>query len=539
MYNNITLSGRGIIILSSNFNNISYNDIHNSSKGIEISVGYENEIYNNILNYNGNGIYSANSGTNYIVNNNISNNYQTAIYLMMSENHVILDNMMNNNGVGLFGFEVKEWNSHIIDSSNMINQKPIFYGKNMTSGTVPMGYGQIILANCTNVMVENQNINNGSYGVLLGHCTEIEIQNNSLNSHNMAGISLFESYNVEIENNNLLLNRNGIYMEFSEYNNVTNNEINSNTNAGIYLNTVTRYNNVINNEINSNTNSGVYLDSVTDFNIIRNNSFCYNQGYGIEIDTPTNTNQIYHNNFIDNTNQAYDLDENIWDAGYPLGGNYWSDYIGVDLFSGPNQDIPGSDGIGDIPYDNIETIIGSPQDNYPLMQPVGLELSNYILALKPGWNLISLPLEQADTTISTVLSSINSQYDAIKYYDATDASDPWKTYRPGASTNDLASINHKMGFWIEMNDFANLTVEGIEPASTDITLYAGWNLVGYPTQDSETVANALFGTGADRVEVCDLGEPYLIKEVGPTYMMKPGEGYWVHVPADTVWTVDW
>ena len=74
---------------------------------------------------------------------------------------------------------------------------------------------------------------------------------------------------------------------------------------------------------------------------------------------------------------------------------------------------------------------------------------------------------------------------------------------------------------------------------TSIPLYAGWNLVGYPSLTNETVANALWGTGADRVEVFDSGEPYRIKEVGPTYLMKPGEGYWVHVPADTVWVVDW
>ena len=39
--------------------------------------------------------------------------------------------------------------------------------------------------------------------------------------------------------------------------------------------------------------------------------------------------------------------------------------------------------------------------------------------------------------------------------------------------------------------------------------------------------------------VCDTSEPYHIKEVGPSYVMKPGEGYWVHVPFDTVWVVDW
>ncbi|MDD4308378.1 MAG: hypothetical protein PHU53_06185, partial [Thermoplasmata archaeon] len=71
-----------------------------------------------------------------------------------------------------------------------------------------------------------------------------------------------------------------------------------------------------------------------------------------------------------------------------------------------------------------------------------------------------------------------------------------------------------------------------------IPLYAGWNLVGYPTQTTETVGNALWGTGADRVEVFDPISPY-IKEAGATYVMKPGEGYWIHVSADSTWTINW
>ena len=65
-------------------------------------------------------------------------------------------------------------------------------------------------------------------------------------------------------------------------------------------------------------------------------------------------------------NNGYDENDNNWNASYPIGGNYWDDYVGEDLFQGPDQDIPGSDGIGDTPY----TIAGgSNQDYYPLIDP--------------------------------------------------------------------------------------------------------------------------------------------------------------------------
>ena len=95
-------------------------------------------------------------------------------------------------------------------------------------------------------------------------------------------------------------------------------------------------------------------------------------------------NILYHNNFIENSVQA-SVDPasftTAWNEPYSSGGNYWSDYNGSDVFSGPYQNETGSDGIGDTPYimDNNNT------DHYPLMNPyvlnytvvfTGLGLSN-------------------------------------------------------------------------------------------------------------------------------------------------------------------
>ena len=92
---------------------------------------------------------------------------------------------------------------------------------------------------------------------------------------------------------------------------------------------------------------------------------------GLMIDSEGNFNCIYHNTF-NNTENAFDAgSENLWDKDYydgfrPFGGNLWSDYNGNDEFSGPDQNIPGSDGIGDTVYD----IDGrDSQDRYPLMKP--------------------------------------------------------------------------------------------------------------------------------------------------------------------------
>jgi parallel beta-helix repeat protein len=123
-----------------------------------------------------------------------------------------------------------------------------------------------------------------------------------------------------------------------------------------------------NNEVYSNvmTLNDVALNLTADSisNTIYANTITQNE-YGIIVSESANT--IYHNNFIDNTVQVYVLAPvaNAWDDGYPSGGNFWSNHISEDLFSGPSQDQPGSDGIWDTSYSVAEFNV----DNYPLTKP--------------------------------------------------------------------------------------------------------------------------------------------------------------------------
>ena len=78
---------------------------------------------------------------------------------------------------------------------------------------------------------------------------------------------------------------------------------------------------------------------------------------------------LYHNRFLNNTVQARVSQGAAWDAGYLVGGNFWSDYVGKDACSGPNQDVcPDPDEFGDTPY-----CLGAPPgvseavDRFPLM----------------------------------------------------------------------------------------------------------------------------------------------------------------------------
>jgi parallel beta-helix repeat protein len=233
-------------------------------------------------------------------------------------------------------------------------------------------------------LIQDNIIMHGNDGFHLGVSSYNLIQNNKICFNLEEGLSLHSSPNNIIRNNIISSNYGeGIVLEgnYHNYDNITitNNIIINNSGGGIHIKG--SYNNIYGNTIINNGNYGVKLLEVeyryTDYNIINENNFL-NNDYGIHISSDSyppnlscNNNLIYHNNFIINQINAFDENSNIWDNGYsnPFdpqtdGGNYWNNYTGNDIYSGPEQNIPGSDGIGDSPYPISG---GSNLDGYPFV----------------------------------------------------------------------------------------------------------------------------------------------------------------------------
>jgi len=208
-----------------------------------------------------------------------------------------------------------------IDTSNLVNGKPVYYLRNSKNLNInPITYpniGYLALVNCSNITVESLTLENNAQGLLLAYTTSSLVK--SIHTNNtVRGISLCCS------NSNSII---GNIAENSRYG-------------------ITFYNS---------TNNTVFGNHLT------------TNYYGIQLSGSSN-NKFCGNNFMKNMKQIVISRPgyaNFWDDGYPSGGNYWSNYAGVDLFSGPFQNITGNDGIGDTSYIIDEYNV----DRYPLMGP--------------------------------------------------------------------------------------------------------------------------------------------------------------------------
>jgi parallel beta-helix repeat protein len=316
--------------------------------GIYLWSSLNNDISgNNIANIM-NGIIIQNASNNNIISANNVTNCGSGISIYSSSNNILRDNTMNNTyNFAVYGTELSQFVNDV-DISNTINGKKVYYLVEQSDVVInPSTFpdlGFLALVHCANMVVQNLELANNGQGLVLAFTTGSAIANNSI-TNNGNGVALYSSSANAISGNTITNNSRGIQLSKSS----TSNRISENR--------------------ITNNNNGIYLFESSQNTVIGNNITNGNIGIGFSM---SSYNMIYNNHFSSNKKQVYDshmddssivLSVNYWDFGYPLGGNYWSDYTGVDVKSGANQDQPGIDGIGDTPY----IIYENNKDNYPLM----------------------------------------------------------------------------------------------------------------------------------------------------------------------------
>ena len=273
----------GIYLGYGNNNTLSGNIINKNYHGIYLSYSNNNTLSGNIANNNNEYGINLDYSDNNVISGNIINNNYHGISLRNSNNNTLSGNLMNSCGISLYGSLV-EMVSHIIDNTNLVNNKPVYYyvnelglgSSNFTNA------GQIILINCNNSIISEFNISDSS-GIYLGYSNNSTISGNTVNS-NYKGIYLYESGNNMISGNTASNNgHTGIHLWNSDNNTLSGNTANNNP-YGIYI--MFSDNNTLSGNNASNNWGGIYIRE-SDNNTLLGNTGNDNN-YGIILDYSNN-----------------------------------------------------------------------------------------------------------------------------------------------------------------------------------------------------------------------------------------------------------
>lgn len=176
----------------------------NNAWGIFILSHANALVENNIIANNSGGIVADFSDNNTFINNTVINNKSEGILFFYSSGNIMRNNMISGNKYN-FGISGSSFN-HDIDTSNLVNGKPIRYLKNRSNLVInPQNFssvGYLALINCTNITVENLNLTNNYNGVLLAEIENSTLRNNIF-KNNAKGIDIIDSLNNTIQGNNV------------------------------------------------------------------------------------------------------------------------------------------------------------------------------------------------------------------------------------------------------------------------------------------------------------------------------------------------
>ncbi len=338
--NSTTVTGNtngGVWLRSSNNTRIIGNSI---TAGVWVDHSCNNVVSGNSIANCSDGILVESSSSNNLFSNNTVTNFDSGIRLDWCTNNTFTGNTISSS-LPCIGFSLGDSHHNIISGNTFFGAGILVWQdsyENVVEGNEVNGKPLVYCEDMSDFTV-------GDAGqVILVNCSNMRVENLDL-SNTTIGVELWKTSGSRVANNNITGNYDGVALGYSPGNAIFRNNIINNT--------------------------------------------C-----GVGLSTSSNS-EFYHNNIINNEYQVYGFGTNTWDADYPFGGNYWSDYSGLDLFRGSDQNMTGSDGIGDTSY----TIDTNNTDRYPLMGPIGS-------TTKTGENVTVFP---ANTNVCIIFENVTEE----------------------------------------------------------------------------------------------------------------------------------
>jgi nitrous oxidase accessory protein len=318
-------------------------------------------------------------------------------------------------------------------------------------------------------MPDNTIVNSSSYGLYFNGtlCANSTFLQGVINNDNI-GIQLSSATLVDISKTTITNNTYGVRFTQTTYSTISQSDISHNNQGITFSGSLCHNNSLLNSNVSLNI-MGIVLDTSKDNRIIENDVM-YNENFNLWI-IDSDGNHIYHNNFIGESQAYVSALSNIFDDGYPSGGNYWSDYAGIDQHFGPGQDQNGSDGIGDTPYQ-----VGMLNDDlYPFMRP-SFEQDIGITDIFLSKDLVALNYTTRVFVRIVNYGSMKQSFNVTAYYNGTFLNSTTVVNMSGRSYSTVTLWWRPRGLWhgdhthwIELGDYTISAAISILPNEANVT----------------------------------------------------------------------
>jgi parallel beta-helix repeat protein len=191
------------IFYQSSNNTMSDNLIENNYDGI-ICEGSKHTIIGNTVSKNIGGILVSNCRTT-LMNNTVAENGDRGIILQANET-IMRNNTLKSNTYNFYFHEnLPEQLINDIDTSNIVDGKPMYYWLNQCDKEIPSNAGYIAIINSSNITATNLDLRNNGQGVLIACSSNVTVYNCNF-SKNWWGIYSWSSNNISIHDNNFISN---------------------------------------------------------------------------------------------------------------------------------------------------------------------------------------------------------------------------------------------------------------------------------------------------------------------------------------------
>ncbi|MCK5039237.1 MAG: DUF11 domain-containing protein [Thermoplasmata archaeon] len=169
-----------------------------------------------------------------------------------------------------------------------------------------------------------------------------------------------------------------------------------------------------------------------------------------------------------------------------------------------------------------------------------------------SWIFVSFPITASGNVLTIFDDAVwgdgGTTWDLILWYDPDDNANHWKSHNKNyGGTQNIPNVDNTMGVWVHLvnaggapNDVFLTVGEGYDPVGTNITLQAGWNMVGFPSQTEGYTAGDLKTDSSNtvtNVERYNNSAAYDMEAMPDGDVFQIGQAYWVYSTTVYNWVI--